>query len=103
MIKSKDHVEFIGKFEFFRFNDSIYRVDSKNVIDVNTGYRVGSRWECYDRDWDLIARRYRKGLRVNLTITNDRDWYIEELDILCDSVDETRIKAKEFGYDGIIL
>ena len=41
---SKGHIEYIGRWEYFWFNDQLYRAPKTNGLDVN-GYRMGARWQ----------------------------------------------------------
>jgi len=42
--KSVGHIEFIGDFEFFLFNENLYRTRITNAFDIE-GKRLGARWE----------------------------------------------------------
>ena len=45
--KSLGHLAFIGQFEYFVHNGSVYRVKTANYIGQD-GLRVGARFECYE-------------------------------------------------------
>lgn len=49
--KSRNHGEFIGKYEYFTFNQAVYKAHKTNTIDINTGFRTGGYFECFLRDW----------------------------------------------------
>lgn len=63
--KSKGHVTFLGRFEYFKIsNDDLYRAPKDKPVDIN-GYRMGARFESAAWLADRWLATLKKALKNN--------------------------------------
>ena len=61
-VKSKNHICFIGKHEFFRYDQTVRCARIKeDKIDSLNGFRMSSLFVCYLNQWDRIRSRIEDG------------------------------------------
>lgn len=64
MEQSRGHLAFVGRWEYFRIGNEVYRAATDYPLDV-LGYRQGARFECFAHMADMMIGLARKAIEEN--------------------------------------
>ena len=56
--KSRGHIGWFGDYELLQFGTNIYRAHKTDVIDIDTGIRVGARFEGPESQLSFLRKKF---------------------------------------------